>query len=72
MPSSPIALNESPSASHIHGVPTVPESVIFETNARLVASRLAVAFDHDAVKTCVAVRKVFRDARVMIEAAKTS
>lgn len=49
----PVALHEAPRARHVHGVPRVPEAVVFEPHAGLVARRLAVAFDHDAVEAGV-------------------
>lgn len=49
----PITLDESPRTCHIHGVPAVPESVVLEANARLVARRFAVALDDHAVQARV-------------------
>lgn len=49
----PITLDEPPRTCHIHGIPAVPESVVLEANARLVARRLAVALDNHAVQTRV-------------------
>jgi len=51
---SPITLDESPRARDVHGVPTVPESVVLEANARLVARRLAVTLDDHAMQASVA------------------
>lgn len=53
MPGAPVALNESPRARDVHGVPTISESVVLEANPRLVARRLAVALDHHAVQAGV-------------------
>lgn len=55
MSRSPITLNESPRARHVHGVPTVPESVVLEANARLIAGRFAVTLDDHAVQAGVTV-----------------
>lgn len=55
MSRSPITLNESPRARHVNGVPTVPESVVLEANARLIAGRFAVTLDDHAVQAGVTV-----------------
>lgn len=49
----PVALHEAPRARHVHGVPRVAEAVVLEAHARLVAGRLGVALDHDAVQSGV-------------------
>lgn len=46
----PVALNETPSAGDVHGVPRVTEPVVLETNPRLVTGRFRVALDHHAVQ----------------------
>lgn len=46
----PITLDKPPRTCHIHGVPAVPESVVLEANARLIARRLAVTLDDHAVQ----------------------
>lgn len=51
----PVALDESPSTCHVHGVPAVPESIVLEANARLIARRLAVTLDDHAVQARVTV-----------------
>lgn len=51
----PITLDESPRTCHVHGVPAVPESIVLEANARLVARRLAVTLDDHAVQARVTV-----------------
>ena len=54
----PVALDEAPGAGHEDGVPAVPEVAALEAGAGLVAGRLAVALDHDAVEAGIAVRSV--------------
>lgn len=49
----PVALDESPRASYVNRIPTVPESVVLETDPWLVAGRLAVALYDHAVQSCV-------------------
>lgn len=51
----PITLDEPPRTCHVHGVPAVPESVVLEANAGLVARRLAVTLDDHAVQAGVTV-----------------
>lgn len=62
---SPITLDESPRARHVHGVPAVPESVVLEANARLVARRLAVTLDHHAVQTSVTALRTRRNLEIV-------
>lgn len=52
---SPITLDEPPRTCHVHGVPAVPESVVLEANARLIACRLAVTLDDDAMQARIAI-----------------
>lgn len=52
---SPITLDKPPRTCHVHGVPAVPESVVLEANARLVARRLAVTLDDHAVQARITV-----------------
>jgi hypothetical protein len=51
MPGAPVALDEPPCSGDVDGVPRVPEAVVFEADAGLVAGGLAVALDDDAVET---------------------
>ena len=51
MPGTPIALHESPCSGDVDRVPRVPEPVVLEPYARLVAGGFAVTFDHHAMKT---------------------
>lgn len=55
MPRPPVALHEPPRPRHVNRIPRVPEAVVLELDAGLVPCRLAVAFDHNAVQTRVAV-----------------
>ena len=59
----PIALDESPRASNVHCVPTIPESIVLEANARLITSRFAVTLYYYTVQSRVAVRKRNRMSR---------
>lgn len=56
----PIALNESPRASHVNGVPTVPESIVLEANPRLIAGRFAVTLYHHAMQSSITEGKKYR------------
>lgn len=53
----PIALDESPRASNVDCVPTIPESIVLEANAWLITGRFAVTLDHYTVQSRVTVRK---------------
>ena len=54
MPCAPIALDESPGTVNINRVPRIAETVVLETDSRLIAGRFAVTFDHHAMETSVA------------------
>jgi len=58
--STPVALHESPSACHVHGIPRIPESWIFKSDAGLVTGRFRVTFDHDAMQPSIAVKRESR------------
>ena len=55
MSCAPVALHEPPGAGDVDRVPRVPESVVFEANARLISGRFAVTLDDDTVKSGEAV-----------------
>lgn len=52
----PIALHKAPGAVQVHRVPGVPKPVVVKAETRLVAGRLAVAFDHHTVQAGIAER----------------
>lgn len=53
----PIALDESPRASNVDCVPTIPESIVLEANPWLITSRFAVTLYHYTVQSRVTVRE---------------
>lgn len=55
--SAPIALDETPGARYVNGVPGVAETVVFETDTWLVTGGFGVAFDYDAVQTSITGKK---------------
>lgn len=55
MSRAPVALDETPGARNVNGVPGIPEPTALESDARLVAGGLAVALDHNAMEAGVAV-----------------
>ena len=51
MPGSPVTLDEPPGPRHVDSVPGVPEPVVLKLDTRLIACRLAVALDDNAVES---------------------
>jgi hypothetical protein len=49
VPCSPVALNKSPGASHVHSIPGIAETVILKTHSGLIARRFGVALDDHTV-----------------------
>jgi len=62
----PITLDEPPRTCHVHGVPAVPESVVLEANAGLIARRLAVTLDDHAMQAGVTVIRARRNLEIRI------
>ena len=59
MSGAPVTLDEPPGPSHVDRVPGVSEPVVLKLDPGLVAGRLAVTLDHDAVETSVTKEKTY-------------
>lgn len=59
MTGTPVALDKSPSAGYVHGVPGIAEAVVLEAHTWLVTSGLRITLDHDTVQPGIAALNKF-------------